>query len=277
MNRLQKKCTIATAGIHLLLLIILFVGPAFFNREPKVDNSTVLDVIPANLVDAAVNSGVRNATPPPPTPVVTPQPPTPVPPAPVVQPAPPPPEPKPVVTEPTLTERIEKIFKTEPVKPAPEKTETETHKITISTQLVTRAEQPATTSTLNSQRTAKTLSKTIKSLQKNFTPGTTIDMPGDSSVAYANYASVVKSVYDRAWELPAAAKDENIIVSVTIASDGTVITSRIVTPSGDEPADESVQRTLDRVTYIAPFPEGTTDKQRTYTIVFNPRIKQESE
>jgi TonB family protein len=277
MNRLQKKCAIATVGIHLLLLIILFVGPAFFNREPKVDNTTVLDVIPANLVDAAVNSGVRNATPPPPAPVVTPQPPTPVAPAPIVQPAPPPPEPKPVVTEPTLAERIEKIFKSEPVKSAPEKTETTKHTIEISTQLVSRAEQPASTSTLNSHRAAKTLSTTIKNLEKNFTPGTTIDMRGDNSVASANYASVVKSIYDRAWELPAAVKDENIIVSVTIASDGTVITSRIINPSGDEPADESVQRTLDRVTYIAPFPEGTTDKQRTYTINFNPRIKQESE
>ncbi len=35
MNRLQKKCVIATAGLHLLLLVILFVGPAFFNPRPK--------------------------------------------------------------------------------------------------------------------------------------------------------------------------------------------------------------------------------------------------
>ena len=38
--------------------------------------------------------------------------------------------------------------------------------------------------------------------KKNLSPGTTIDMPGNSSVAYANYASVVKSVYDQAWTLP---------------------------------------------------------------------------
>ena len=72
MNRLQKKCVIATAGFHLLLLVILFVGPAFFNSEPKTDDSQVLDVIPANLIDAAFNSGVKNATPPAPTPIVTP-------------------------------------------------------------------------------------------------------------------------------------------------------------------------------------------------------------
>ena len=54
MNRLQKKCLIATAGFHLLLLVILFVGPAFFAPSPKPDDTQVLDVIPANLIDAAV-------------------------------------------------------------------------------------------------------------------------------------------------------------------------------------------------------------------------------
>src|SRR5476651_1861537 len=106
MNRLQKKCVIATAGFNLLLLVILFVGPAFFNSKPKVDDTQVLDVIPANLIDAAFNSGVKAAQPPPPTPIVTPpQPqPTPTPPAPkIVQPAP--------VPQPTLLTRLETIFK----------------------------------------------------------------------------------------------------------------------------------------------------------------------
>ena len=66
MNRLQKKCVIATAGVHLLLIVILFVGPAFFYSKPKADDLQVLDVIPANLIDAPFNSGVANATPPPP-------------------------------------------------------------------------------------------------------------------------------------------------------------------------------------------------------------------
>ena len=69
MNRLQKKCVIATAGVHLLLLVILIVGPAFFEPRPKADDMQVLDVIPANLIDAAFNSGVRDAQPPPPAPV----------------------------------------------------------------------------------------------------------------------------------------------------------------------------------------------------------------
>ena len=65
----------------------------------------------------------------------------------------------------------------------------------------------------------------------------------------------------------------NTKVSVTIASDGTVISARIVTPSGDADVDASVQRTLERVKFIAPFPEGATEKERTYTINFNPKAK----
>src|SRR5580698_8849985 len=68
MNRLQKKCVIGTVGIHLLLLLILIVGPAFYNRQPKMDDMQTLDMIPANFVDAAVNSGIQGASQPPPTP-----------------------------------------------------------------------------------------------------------------------------------------------------------------------------------------------------------------
>lgn len=260
MNRLQKKCVIATAGFHLLLLVILFVGPAFFNAKPKADDKQVLDVIPANLVDIALNSGVSHAQPPPPTPIVTP-PQQPTPPAPkIVQPAP----------QPTLLNKLENIFKPAPAKPVP--TEIQPHKIQVNTQLVTR---PAPKSSDNNPKLNSTAAKNLaKSLKTKLSPSTKVDLSGDSSMAVANYASAVKSIYDQAWTLPdTIAKDENITVSVTIASDGTVISSRIVTPSGDEPADTSVQRTLDRVKFIAPFPEGSTDKERTYTIVFNPQVK----
>jgi len=275
MNRLQKKCVIATAGFHLLLLAILIVGPAFFNQQPKPDNTQVLDVIPATLIDAAFSSGVRNATPPAPAPVVVP-PPQPAPPTPVVQPAEQPPQPKVVVTPPpTISERLERIFTPAPIKPAPETTEPPPHKIQINTQLVTRTAPKNSSTTDNSQQTARAINNAIRDLKKNLSPGTTIDMPGDSTVAYANYASVVKSVYDQAWTLPdsIANDDENVKVTVTIASDGTVISARIIERAGDAPVDASVQRTLDRVTFIAPFPDGATEKERSYTINFNPKAK----
>ena len=68
MNRLQKKCLIATAGFHLLLVLVILFGAAFFTSHEKPDETTLLTVIPANLIDAAFNSGVKAVQPPAPTP-----------------------------------------------------------------------------------------------------------------------------------------------------------------------------------------------------------------
>jgi TonB family protein len=252
MNRLQKKCVIATTGIHLLLIVILFVGPAFFYSKPKADDLQVLDVIPANLIDAPFNSGVANATPPPPAPVTPPQPPPSVP---------------------------EKMEQPKPVKetvkapmPAEKPDANEPRKIQISTQLVART---APETFPNAAARARAIRGALRNLKSNLKPGTTIDMPGNSSVAYADYGQVVKSIYDQAWTPPAniANDNENVIVNVTIASDGAVISARIVTPSGDANVDASVQHTLERVKFIAPFPNGAAEKERPYTINFNPKVK----
>lgn len=257
MNRLQKKCILATAGIHLLLLVILLVGPAFFEPRPKPDDLQVLDVIPANLIDAPFTSGVRNAQPPTPTPVAT----------------PPPPQPQPTPPPPTLTERFEKMFKSEPPKPAPEKVQP--HKIQPDLKPVVHHASKNVPD--DAAKRARALRKAIQSLKNNLSSSTTVDMPGNSSVAYASYAAAVKSIYAQTWEqVPLdtiANEDENVKVSVTIASDGTVISARIIESSGDAALDASVQKTLERVTFVAPFPEGTTDKQRTYSLGFNPQLR----
>jgi len=241
---------------------------AFFNSKPKVDNSPAIDVIPANLVDIALNSGVNHAQPPPPAPqpIAVPQPQQPTPPAP----------------QPTFVQRIEKIFTPEQPKPDltpvenPEKTSP--HKIEVNTQLVTRpaSQKFAPTKQKDNLQAARNLAA---ELRNKLSSPTEVSTPGESSVAHANYDSAVKSIYDQAWTLPdsVANDDENVKVSVTIASDGTVISSHILTPSGDASVDNSVQRTLDRVTFIAPFPDGATDKSRTYTINFNPQLKRLSE
>jgi protein TonB len=262
MNRLQKKCVIVTAGIHLLLLTALFCS-GFFRPGPKPDDSPVLDVIPANLVDAAFNSGVANAAPPPPAPVTPPQPPPPVP---VVVPPTPVPEPVKPIREPVKPDLkpVEPIVKPE-------------RKVEISLKPVVRnAAKPSPNPSPNNDAHARAVRNAIKKLKNNLTSSTTVDMPGTSSVAYANYASAVKSIYDEAWTLPdhIANNEEVTKTSVTIANDGTVISANIVTPSGDENLDASVQRTLERVKFIAPFPDGVTDKERVYIINFNPKTKQ---
>jgi hypothetical protein len=84
MNRLQKKCFVAATGCHLLLTVILFVGPAFMSSNPKPEDFQVLEIVPDITTDAKVSGGGNpKATPPPPAP----RPPTP-------QPHSPPPQPR---------------------------------------------------------------------------------------------------------------------------------------------------------------------------------------
>jgi len=112
-------------------------------------------------------------------------------------------------------------------------------------------------------------------IRNNTSSSTTIDMPGDSTVAYASYASVVKSVYTEAWQPPANSDNDeaNVKVSVTIANTGRVISAHIIDRSGDAGLDRTIQNTLDRVTDLPPFPEGASDKERTYIINFNLKAK----
>lgn len=284
MNRLQKKCLIATAGLHLLLVLVVLFGSAFFTRHEKPDDTTLLDVIPANLIDAALTSGVKNAQPPAPAP---PQPPTP--PQPVQQPLPPPPQPKPepVKPAPTFVDKMEKIFEPtpkpdaeDPIEPKPQP-----HKIKVDKKLVTRtasktppdnsAAEEREAKRLRDQK-AKAFRDAARSIEQKASSATTIEaLPGTSSVSYAGYGSAIKSIYTHAWNPPTetASDDANTEVIVTIGNDGTVISARIINPSGDSQVDASVQRALDSVTSVPAFPDGATEKQKTFKIKFNLKAK----
>jgi TonB family protein len=307
MNRLQKKCLIATASGHLLLLLILLVGPGFFTSKSKPDDTELLDVIPSTLVDAAFSSGVKDAQAPPlnPTPAAQPpavQPSTPQPPQ------PPQPQPKPVVQPPEPKPELEKQPEAEPVKdvekPTPDGLEpvvkpvkAKPHEVKVDlTAKVTRkvpkrnaandraAEKAAEIAEENAVRAAaatraKNLARAFSGVTSyingHSSSSTRVEMPGTGSVSYASYASAVKSIYERAWTSPedTSIDDANTKVSVTIARDGTVVSSHIIDRSGDASVDASVQRTLDRVTFVAPFPDGAKEKERTFIINFNLKAK----
>jgi len=113
MNRLAKKCVVASTGLHLLLVVILFVGPAFLVSQNKPDNLPVLTFIPLKTVDDLVSGG-GNPNARPPAPVV--QPPPPQPQAQPPAPAPEPPQPARIAEpvrarepEPARTEQTESL------------------------------------------------------------------------------------------------------------------------------------------------------------------------
>jgi protein TonB len=272
MNRLQKKCLIATAGFHLLLVLVIVFGSAFFVSRTKPDETQVLTVIQANLIDAVASSGVKAAQPPAPAPVVQPQPPA--------QPPQPPPAP-------TFIQRVKEIFTPTPeklppddMKPVENTPKPQPHKVQPDLKLVTHVAPKVTdTSTaddareIKHQRDArlKAIADAARAIKENTSAATEINLPGNSSVAYANYGAAVVSAYHQAWIAPDNMASATAVVtfSVTIARDGHVISSTIVDPSGDGAVDNAVQRMLDHVSFIGAFPDDSKDQQRTYNIDFN--------
>jgi periplasmic protein TonB len=290
MNRQQKKCLIATVGFHLLLVVILIVGPGFFRQTPKPDDTQVLEIIPTTAIDDAASSGVKNAKPPAPAPTPMIEPPKPIvvptPPQPQPEPTPPPPVTRPATPDTSLMEKMEHFFKSEPVTPAPSPDDSAKpaehkpkHEVKVDLTTVTRTavekSQPHRKSDDSQQREAQerasAVAKALRAISENSSTATEVDMPGNSSASYANYGAIVVSMYHRAWRSPDNMSAATAVVrfSVTIARDGTVISAHIVTSSGDANVDDAVQRMLDRVSFIHPFPEDTKDKERTYNIDFD--------
>ena len=283
MTRLQKKCLIAAAGTHLLVVVVVLCS-GFITSQPKPDDTQVLDVIPANLIDAAFNQGVKKAPTPPPIPVLKPVDPTP----PIVDPPKPTPPPEPVKNvEPVKPPEDVKPVK-DPEIPIPPPKPPKKREVKVDLKPVIRDNQQAQKEAAEAAEKAareekklrdqklKAFQKAARSIKENSSKATVVDAsPGTSSVSYATYASVVKSRYDGAWTPPddMASDDVTTKVSVTISRDGTVVSSRIIGRSGEARVDASVQRALDRVDFIAPFPEGAKEKERTFIINFNPQAR----
>jgi|GEM_PF-187252 len=302
MNRLQKKCLIVSALVHLLLLAILVFGPAFVpTRPPRAEVFEVIEFTPLRTTDLPVTgggspTGVRLPPAPKPQPVVQPEPAQTKPEvkpaaAPAVQPArveqsirerePPQPEPAPV--QPARTTESG-VVEAKPKRRLPE----------VSTQLVSRAQVVGSGTQQRAVREGvqvgpEQFAAAASNLRQRLSGssgssgsgssggGTTVELlgPGGGGVPYANFKQAVFSAYYNAWTPPAAIPNENVVTkaTVTIARDGTVISARITEPSGDPAMDASVQRALDRVKYAAPLPEGTSEMQRTLTIIFDLRAK----
>lgn len=289
MSRLEKKCVIASAGCHLLLLLIIVFGSAFvFSRREKPEDFQVLTVIPDITTDKPFSGGGTPDVKPPPPAVPRPEP---APAPPTIKPEPKS-EPKKIETpEPEPTPRpvararseVPDVVDTKPKKPAlPD----------VSTELVSRKPEAkpkrprSTTSESDAAAEAKSLADArrrsrefrdvIRSLKEGATDAENVGVPGTGGgPSYANYRQAVYSIYLQAWLPPDSVTDEaaSAIATITIARDGSVISSRITRSSGNAAVDVSVQRTLDRVRFIAPFPEGAREERRTYFLEFNLKAK----
>ncbi len=292
MSLLHKKCFIASSGLHVLLVLILLTCPAFLAPSPKQSDVQPITIYPDLLLDTVFSGGGNPSPGRPPVSVPAPQPPAarPPQPAPEVRPKLPREQPKetPKEVNPQKLDPDSLEVTKEPTRKKPEVT-----LVAVNRASVVKSKPKDTSAEDNKERQERQerqerdrqiralgqLDSSLDNIKSGIGAATKIDGPpglGGGGKTYAGYASWVLTVYDNAWVAPedASSEDATVEVSVTIASDGTVIAKRIVKRSGDAVVDASVQRTLDRVTTMKrPFPEGTKDKQRSYIIPFNMKTK----
>jgi TonB family protein len=289
MDRLQKKCLIASTGVHLLLVLILLIGPGFLSAPPKLDDpARILEFIPSTLVDGPSRGGSPNAgqmAPPaaPPQNDPVPEPPVPRPPQPEPEPKPEPAPPK----EQVKPDKPDPEALPDPSKTARKRPEVNLKEIVRNPGKKAPTKNPADDAARKEEQRlagvrrdlASQLRGAAGSIGNRLSPGINIEPgdygPGEGGPAAMNYATYVIKVYEEAWIPPEDTDRDDAITkaTVTIARDGSVTLARIIRASGDGRVDASVRRTLDRVKFIAPFPEGARDKERTYTINFNLRAK----
>jgi TonB family protein len=286
MSRLQKKCFIGATGFHLLLLAILIVGPVFLSPGES-DPTPMLEFVPVDTTEAQVSGGGN------------PRPPTPTPPAPQPQPQPqvqpqiqqPAPQPPPQ-REPDPP-KVEKVKEAKPdpdsLEPKPDK---KVHQVKVSDKVIkvprdlktppkpAADDTAAATARANAERKEK-FAAALKNISSGLTSSTTIEMPdgpngpGGGGASYASYKDEVRRIYFEAWRIPDDLTDDEatVKVSVTIARAGHVISSRILQSSGSKLVDKSIQATLDRVTFVRAFPDGSKDSQKTFNISFSLKAK----
>jgi protein TonB len=279
MNRIQKKCCIASTGLHLFLLVILFTGPAFLPRDRQPDSRPPIDFVPIKTIDDALQGGGNPKAQSPPTPVLpTPQPPAAKPPVqqPVQQPKEEPETPKPAPREPDLpdarqTKKLPDVS-LKPVTRPKDKSDAKQKARESSSQTDAAEEQR--------KQLTKNLRAAVRNLRGDLSSSTTVEMPefkgpGGGGVPYANFLDGVRKDYTDAWIVPEGVTDDQAtaIASVTIQRDGTVLEAHILTPSGNALADQSVEAVLRRVRRTVPLPDGAKENQRTVKIKFNVKAK----
>ena len=279
MTRLLKKCIFLSIGLHVLVAALLIAVAAFFITKPEKVAPTLSMISPEvldNLLNPQSAPMQSRVTPTPPQPPVqrnrAPEPPAPRPPKKVAPvPTPTPPKPLPKKASPTK--------KTTPPKSTPAKKRPPI-KINASTKTVNgggSTSRPPVTSAKRPSVNTEGLGKTVKNLRNQLSAGIKVNVSGANAAAFTSYAQYVVSVYRRTWEplIPKTlARSRVAVVSVTVDRTGKVLSARVVRKTGDAALDRSVQSALDRVRSIGkPFPSGSNDSKRTFTLDFTPRIQ----
>lgn len=265
MGRLKRSCVVGSVVFHALTLALLVLAPVLLAK--RVEKVQVIDLIPSEIVDQIMAPPAPVAPPSPPTPAPTkPTPPKPTPP----KPKPKPPDPIPPKPKPKPVEVVKPKPKPKPVKPK------------IKVNLKSTMRQPDTQKVKAQQAAAErarqaeakrqaALKQSLNKLDSKLSGRTSVNVP-QGRYAAANYESLIRRKYVDATIHPGTISGDPVVkVQLVIARNGNVISARIIGVSGLASWDRAVQKALDRVKRIAPFPAGMSGAKKTFNLNFNSR------
>ena len=233
MSRLKRSCVVGSVVFHALILAMLVLGPMLLaKREEKV---RVIDLVPSEVIDKLLAPAAPVAAPPAPAP-----------------PKPKQPEPKKVQPKPKP--------KPKPIPPKPK----------IKVNLNSNVRKPDAQKK-ESQKEAAKRQTALNKLQTKLSGRTSVNVPL-GRYASANYESLIRRKYMDATIHPGAINGDPIVkVRLVIARNGRILSARVTGKSGVASWDRSVQKALDRVKFIKPFPESMKGSQQTFNLNFNSR------
>jgi len=253
MGRLKRSCVVGSVVFHALILAMLVLGPMLLaKREEKV---RVIDLVPSEVIDKLLAPAAPVAPPP------APAPPKPKQPEPKkVQPKPKP-KPKPIPP------KLEKITPKPKPKPKPKPIPL---KPKIKVNLNSNVRKPDAQKK-ESQKEAAKRQAALNKLQIKLSGRTSVNVPL-GRYASANYESLIRRKYMDATIHPGAISGDPVVkVRLVIARNGRILSARVTGKSGVASWDRSVQKALDRVKFIKPFPESMKGSQQTFNLNFNSR------
>jgi TonB family protein len=234
MAGLEKKCLVASAGFHLLLAALLVVGSAFLRPAPAGIERVFEGVnIPPQYVPDASSA----------------------------------------VTDPRTSPA-----QSQPVSPANEASTSVPQRRSnlpqVSTRVITRSNgsRPSANNSSTTAAQARQFNAAVNQMFRNLSPSTSIETGFGAASAGDEYAERVRAIYTQNWRPLEAGTSSSTLavrVSINIARDGKVLSSRILRSSGDTGVDVSVAQVLERVTTLDPFPPDVKDAERNYVINFS--------
>ena len=242
MGRLKRSCVVGSVVFHALILAMLVLGPMLLaKREEK---ARVIDLIPSEVIDKLLSPAAPVAPPP-----------APAPPKPK-KPEPKKAQPKPKIKPKPLTSKPKKITP----KPKPK----------IKVNLNSNVRKPDAQKK-ESQKDAAKQRAALNKLQTKLSGRTSVNVPLGKYTS-AKYESLIRRKYMDATIHPGAISGDPVVrVRLVIARNGTILSARVTNKSGVASWDRSVQKALDRVKFIKPFPESMKGSQQTFNLNFNSR------